>query len=115
MEREFRNIDPAAARVVLVQSAPRILPTFPEPLSAFAEQTLKKLGVEILTKNRVEEVDEAGVIVSGRRLEARTVFWAAGVMASPVAQWLDGEADSRPPQGRTRSHGAGFAEFLRHR
>ncbi len=94
MAREFRNIDPAAARVVLVQSAPRILPTFSEPLSAFAEQTLKKLGVEIFTNNRVEDVDEGGVIVSGRRLEARTVFWAAGVMASPAAQWLAAEADS---------------------
>ncbi len=94
MAREFRNIDPAAARVVLVQSAPRILPTFPEPLSAFAEQTLKKLGVEMFTNNRVQEVDETGVIVSGRRLEARTVFWAAGVKASPVAQWLVAEADS---------------------
>ncbi|MGH6783091.1 MAG: FAD-dependent oxidoreductase, partial [Sphingomicrobium sp.] len=94
MEREFRNIDPAAARVVLVQSAPRILPTFPEPLSAFAEQTLKKLGVETLTNNRVQDVDDTGVIVSGRRLEARTVFWAAGVMASPAAQWLAAEADS---------------------
>ncbi len=94
MEREFRNIDPAAARVVLVQSGPRILPTFPEPLSVFAEQTLKKLGVEIFTNNRVQDVDDTGVIVSGRRLEAHTVFWAAGVMASPVAQWLDAEADS---------------------
>ncbi|MGH8532545.1 MAG: NAD(P)/FAD-dependent oxidoreductase, partial [Gammaproteobacteria bacterium] len=94
MEREFRNIDPASARVVLVQSAPRILPTFPEPLSAFAEQTLKKLGVEIFANNRVEAVDDTGVIVSGRRLEARTMFWAAGVMASPVAQWLAAEADS---------------------
>lgn len=64
------------------------------PNSVFAEQTLKKLGVEIFTKNRVQDVDDTSVIVSGRRLEARTVFWAAGVIASPVAQWLAAEADS---------------------
>lgn len=94
MEREFRHIDPASARVVLIQAAPRVLPTFPEKLSAFAKQSLQKLGVEVLTNNRVEHVDETGVTVSGQRIDARTVFWAAGVMASPAAQWLEVEADS---------------------
>lgn len=91
---EFRNIDPARARVLLVQSAPRLLPAFPEPLSEVSARSLRALGVEVLTKSRVEKVDAEGVLVSGQRIGARTVFWAAGVMASPAAQWLQAEADA---------------------
>ena len=81
---EFRNIDPAKARVLLVQSAPRLLPAFPEPLSDVSARSLRALGVEVLTRSRVEKVDAEGVLVSGQRIGARTVFWAAGVMASPL-------------------------------
>ena len=91
---EFRNIDPTQARVLLVQSAPRLLPTFPETLSAVAAHSLQALGVEVLTQSRVEQIDDDGVRVSGQRIGSRTVFWAAGVMASPAAQWIKGEADS---------------------
>ncbi|CDH44700.1 FAD-dependent oxidoreductase [Candidatus Contendibacter odensensis] len=91
---EFRDIDPTQARVLLVQSAPRLLPTFPETLSAVAAQSLQALGVEVLTKSRVEQIDDDGVRVSGQRIGSRTVFWAAGVMASSAAQWIKGEADS---------------------
>ncbi|MGQ0657564.1 MAG: FAD-dependent oxidoreductase [Chromatiales bacterium] len=94
MERDFRNIDPAAARVMLIQAAPRLLPTFPEQLSAVTERSLCRLGVDVRTGSRVEHMDEAGVIVNGQRIESRTVFWAAGVMASPAAQWLNAESDS---------------------
>ncbi|MGH8608201.1 MAG: FAD-dependent oxidoreductase, partial [Gammaproteobacteria bacterium] len=93
MEKEFRRFDPATARVILVQSGPRVLPTFPERLSERAKQALEKLGVQVLVDNRVEDIDEAGVMVSGRRIAARTVFWAAGVVASPAARWLGAEAD----------------------
>lgn len=91
---EFRNIDPARARVLLVQSAPRLLPAFPESLSEVSAQSLRALGVEVLTKSRVEKIDAEGVLVSGQRIGSRTVFWAAGVMASPAAQWLQAEADA---------------------
>jgi len=91
---EFRNIDPAQARVLLVQSAPRLLPAFPESLSEVSAQSLRTLGVEVLTKSRVEKVDAEGALVSGQRIGSRTVFWAAGVMASPAAHWLKTEADS---------------------
>lgn len=91
---EFRNIDPAKARVLLVQSAPRLLPAFPEALSEVSAQSLRELGVEVLTRSRVEKVDADGALVSGQRIGSRTVFWAAGVMASPAAQWLKTEADS---------------------
>ncbi len=93
MEKEFRRFDPATARVILVQSGPRVLPTFPEHLSERAKRSLEKLGVHVLVDNRVEDIDEAGVLVSGRRIAARTVFWAAGVVASPAARWLRAEAD----------------------
>jgi NADH dehydrogenase/putative oxidoreductase len=91
---EFRNIDPAQSRVLLVQSAPRLLPAFPEALSEVAARSLRALGVEVLTKSRVETIDDGGVLVSGQRIGARTVFWAAGVMASPAAQWLKVEGDA---------------------
>ncbi|MEI2781083.1 MAG: NAD(P)/FAD-dependent oxidoreductase [Candidatus Competibacter sp.] len=91
---EFRNIDPAQARVLLVQSAPRLLPAFPESLSEVSAQSLRMLGVEVLTQSRVEKIDADGVWVSGQRIGSRTVFWAAGVMASPAAHWLKGDADA---------------------
>jgi putative oxidoreductase len=88
MEKEFRHLDPASARVVLVQSGPRILPVFPEKLSTRAEVSLHKLGVEVLTDSRVEAIDAEGVKVNGTAIVARTVFWAAGVVASPAGRWL---------------------------
>jgi NADH dehydrogenase/putative oxidoreductase len=93
LAREFGAIDPSMARVILMQSGPRILPTFPEGLSRRAAAALTALGVEVLTDSAVERIDDEGVIVSGRRVAAHSVFWAAGVMASPVANWLKAEAD----------------------
>jgi NADH dehydrogenase FAD-containing subunit len=93
LAREFRAIDPSMARVILMQAGPRILPTFPDSLSRRATVALTTLGVEVLTDSAVERIDEEGVVVSGRRVAARNVFWAAGVMASPAAQWLRAEAD----------------------
>jgi len=93
LAREFRAVDPSMARVILMQAGPRILPTFPESLSREATAALTTLGVEVLTVSAVERIDEEGVVVSGRRMAARNVFWAAGVMASPAAQWLKAEAD----------------------
>jgi len=94
MDKDFRNFDPANARVVLVQSAPRLLPAFPEKLADIARQSLEKLGVEVRVGSRVEQIDAEGVAVSGQRIAARTVLWAAGVKASPAAQWLGAEADA---------------------
>ena len=93
MQREFRNIDPADARVLLIQSAPRLLPPFPERLSAKTERSLRDLGVEVRTGARVEDVDPTGVKIGGDRVPARTVFWAAGVFASPAAKWLSADHD----------------------
>jgi len=94
MDKEFRNFDPASARVILVQSGPRILPTFPEVLSENAKRSLEKLGIEVLLGSKVEQIDAQGVMVSGQRIASRTVLWAAGVIASPAAKWLGAEADN---------------------
>lgn len=94
MDKDFRNFDPSQARVILVQSAPRLLPAFPEKLALIARRSLENLGVEVLVGSRVEHIDGLGVAVSGKRIAARTVLWAAGVMASPAAKWLQVDADS---------------------
>jgi len=94
MEKEFRRFDPASARVLLVQSGPRILPSFPESLSTVAHRSLTRLGVEVLLDSRVDGIDAEGVSVSGKRIAARTVLWAAGVMASKAAQWLGVPTDN---------------------
>ena len=86
---EFRSIDPASAAVLLVQSGPRILPAFSPSLSADAAASLVGLGVDLRLDSRVQSIDAEGVVVSGARIEARTVLWAAGVEASPAALWLD--------------------------
>ena len=93
MTGSFRSFDPASARVILVQSGPRILPQFDERLSRFAHASLQALGVEVRVDSRVEAIDEGGVRVSGQRIVAATVLWAAGVVASPAACWLGVEPD----------------------
>ncbi len=94
MEKEFRRFDPASARILLVQAAPRLLPTFPEALSEVTRKSLETLGVEVLLNSRVEMIDDRGVRISGRRIRSHTVLWAAGVTASPAAKWLGREADA---------------------
>ncbi len=84
--------DAANVRVLLVQSGPRLLPPFPENLSAVTQRSLEQLGVEVHLNSKVEAIDALGVSVSGRRIAARTVLWAAGVVASPAAHWLRTEA-----------------------
>ena len=91
---DFRRIDPRSARIVLIEAGPRILPTFPEDLSAYVHDTLVHDGVTVMTTTRVTRCDAGGVDLDGGRIDAATVIWAAGVMASPAAQWLGAEADS---------------------
>ena len=94
MEKEFRNFDPSIANVILVQAAPRILPTFREALSAIAQKSLEEIGVKVLINSKVEQIDAEGVIVNGQRIYSKSVLWAAGVTASPAAKWLKAEADN---------------------
>ncbi|MCC6467680.1 MAG: FAD-dependent oxidoreductase [Alphaproteobacteria bacterium] len=93
MSKEFRAFDPASARVVLVQSGERVLPVFPESLSDKAKASLERLGVEVRLNGKVTRVDDQGVNINNERIDAATVLWAAGVIASPAAKWIGAEAD----------------------
>lgn len=90
---EFRRIDPHAARVILIEAGPRLLPTFPEDLSTYARQALEGMGVEVRTSARVTNCNKSGVDLEGTRIDAGTIIWAAGVIASPAGQWLEAEQD----------------------
>jgi NADH dehydrogenase len=93
LSTDFRNIDPGSARIVLVEGGPRVLAAFPETLSAAAKRALERLGVEVLLGARVSRCGPEGVIISNDCIEADTIIWAAGVMASPAAKWLGSEQD----------------------
>jgi NADH dehydrogenase len=97
VSRDFRSITPHCSRVVLVEAGPRILPSFPAPLSAKAEEALRDLGVEVRIHAPVSEIGSERVTIGRERITAHTVVWAAGVEASPAAQWLGSEHDR---QGR---------------
>jgi len=88
LKREFRHIDPAAARVLLVEAGPRVLSSFPESLSAKARRQLERLGVLVRTGRPVTALDERGVMIGDERIAARTILWAAGVAASPLGATL---------------------------
>lgn len=93
MAGEYRRIDPASARVILVQAGDRILPAFPPELSAHASDSLATLGVEIRLDARVTGIEADRVMIGDEVIETETVLWAAGVVASPAARWLGVEAD----------------------
>jgi NADH dehydrogenase len=93
LRRDFRNIDTREARVVLVEAGPRILAGFTEDLSAYAERALTRLGVEVRTGHAVSQCDAAGITLGEEVLPAATILWAAGVAASPAAEWLQVPAD----------------------
>jgi len=90
---DFRTINPRDARIVLVEAGPRVLPAFPAMLSEAARQSLERLHVEVRVGWPVTQCDAMGVTIGKEPLEAATIVWAAGVMASPAAQWLDVETD----------------------
>lgn len=91
--RDFRSIDPARTRVVLIEAGPRVLANFPESLSAYTARALARLGVELRLDARVTHVDADGISIGDERLRAATAIWAAGVAASPAARWLSLEPD----------------------
>lgn len=93
LQSEFRRIDPASARVVLVDMAPRVLPTFSEDLSTAAKKRLQKLGVEVRLGHSVDLIDADGIIVAGERIFSKTVIWTAGVAPSPAGKWLNVDTD----------------------
>ncbi|HZC96415.1 MAG TPA: NAD(P)/FAD-dependent oxidoreductase [Bradyrhizobium sp.] len=93
LRKNFRKIDPAESRILLLDGGPRILPTFAESLSRKAARRLAKLGVEVSTGVRVDKVDDRGVIAGGVPIQSATVLWTAGVSASPVVKMLETPTD----------------------
>ena len=91
---DFRKIDPRNARVILVQSLSKVLPSFPPALSDRAREDLERLGVEVRLNQTVTQCDADGVALGTERIDAATVVWAAGVMASPAGSWLGVETDA---------------------
>src|SRR5688572_2244396 len=88
LPREFRHADPRAARVHLVEAGPRVLAAMPESLSEKTRVQLQRLGVEVHTGQPVTAIDAGGVRLGERRIDSRTVLWAAGVAASPLGRQL---------------------------
>ena len=93
LARDFRHIDPRTAQILLYEGASRVLPTYPEGLSAKAERHLISLGVKVHTGTRVTLVDAEGIVAGGQRVFSSTVLWSAGVMASPAGRWLGAAMD----------------------
>ena len=86
--RDFRFIDTRSARILLLEGGARVLPTYPPDLSAKAQRQLERLGVEVRTNALVTAIDPTGVSIGAERIEATNVFWAAGVLASPLGRTL---------------------------
>jgi NADH dehydrogenase len=90
---EFRNIDTQKARVVLIEAGPRVLAGYAEDISDYAQRSLEHIGVEVELGRAVSQCTADGVVYGDRTLEAKTIIWAAGVRASPAAEWLGAPAD----------------------
>jgi NADH:ubiquinone reductase (H+-translocating) len=90
---DFRRIDPRSARILLIEAGPRVIPTLPDNLSDYVRATLARMGVEIMTATRVTGCDLRGVDTDHGRIDASTIIWAAGVMASAAANWIGAEHD----------------------
>jgi len=88
MLRDFRRINPSSARVILVEGKERVLPPYPPALSAKAADQLRNLGVEVITDAVVTRISDHEVCVGDTTIPTRTILWAAGVQASPLAKTL---------------------------
>jgi NADH:ubiquinone reductase (H+-translocating) len=94
LARDFRRIDPRTSRIILIEAGPRLLPTFSEKHSNYARDTLTAMGVDVMTSSPVTRCDAHGVeLAVGKRIDAGTIIWAAGVVASGASRWLSAEHD----------------------
>ena len=91
--RDFRHIEPANARILLIEGLPRVLTAYSEGLSARAQRSRERLGVTVQVNTNVSEVCDGAVVTNKGRVGAKTVLWAAGVAASPIARSLGTELD----------------------
>jgi NADH dehydrogenase len=94
MKADFRCIDPAKLRVILVEAGGRVLDAFSPPLSSYAEEHLRSLGVEVRTGRKMVGMEEGRVSLSdGEQIEAESIIWAAGVRSSSLTEQLECERD----------------------
>jgi NADH dehydrogenase len=93
LQSDFRRFNPGMTRIILIDAAPRVLPSFSPDLSENARGRLEKMGVEVRLGHTVEMIDAEGVTVGGERIRSLNVLWMAGVKASPAGQWLGVETD----------------------
>src|SRR5262249_15131771 len=93
MEHDFRAIDPAKARIILLEGGPRVLPVYPEDLSASAERQLTQMGVEVRTNAMVTNVEPGMVTVGQEKIPAAVILWGAGVSASHLGKMLGAPTD----------------------
>ena len=93
LKSNFRRVNPASARIVLVDRSSRVLGSFSEHLSQAAKQRLENLGVEVRLGQGVDQIDAEGVVVAGERIASKTVIWTAGVAPSPAGKWLKVDTD----------------------
>lgn len=90
---QFQRVDPASARVILVDMANKVLGPYADDLSKAAQQRLERLGVEVRLGHGVDQIDADGVVVNGERIASQTVIWTAGVAPSPAGRWLNVQTD----------------------
>ena len=93
LAKDFRNIRPERAKVLLIEAGPRLLTAFPESLATYAENRLKKLGVMVLLNSPVTPLSREAIHVDGHTLPIGATIWAAGVAASPAANWIGVETE----------------------
>jgi NADH:ubiquinone reductase (H+-translocating) len=93
LKSEFRRINPAATRIILLDMLPRVLGPFSEDLSQAAKARLESLGVEVRLGHGVDQIDSDGAVVAGERISSKTVIWTAGVSPSPAGKWLNVTTD----------------------
>jgi NADH:ubiquinone reductase (H+-translocating) len=93
LRAEFDAVDPAIARIILIEAGPSILPSFPPDLRASAKRALLRLGIDVREGKAVTKVEEGAVWIGDERIEAHTILWAAGVAAAPVSRDLGPNLD----------------------
>jgi len=93
VSRDFRTITPHCSRVILVEAGERVLPSFSQELSEIAHRSLEQLGVEVRLQAPVSDLGDGYACCGSQLIFAKTVIWAAGVQASPAAEWLKADCD----------------------
>lgn len=102
LARDFRRIDPRAARVILVEAGPRLLTAFPESLSAYTLKALTEIGVEVRLNTKVEAIEAEAVLTAAGRIDCSVIVWGAGIKAAAGAAWVGAAGDrlGRIPVGQ---------------